>query len=207
MGKNCPLQNAQPLGAKFQLIIFTSPRNGSDILCSSSVSSFRRSLLRRKDSKKRQNKINGQKRHHILVRLRSSARPECRWRHGRGRSRRRKLAQRGQRPPPAGWTGLRSRAGVSLRHMNVGRNLAGGQSDGFHSAGLSESKSRPGVERNAALQIGQGKGGLAITTVGCPDQIEQGVILIDGHQGSAAECPACGSKISTKHPNLADKRA
>ena len=35
MGKSCPLQKAQPLGGKFQLMIFTSPINGSDMLFSS----------------------------------------------------------------------------------------------------------------------------------------------------------------------------
>jgi hypothetical protein len=48
---------------------------------------------------------------------------------------------------------------------------------------------------------------LAITTVGCPDQIEQRVILSDVHQGSITEGPAYGRKISGKHPNLTDKRA
>src|SRR5262249_11124593 len=31
MGKSCPLQNVQPFGGKFQLIILISPKNGSDI--------------------------------------------------------------------------------------------------------------------------------------------------------------------------------
>src|SRR4029077_7039220 len=34
MGNNWPLQKAQPLGGKFQLMIFTSPRNGSDMFFS-----------------------------------------------------------------------------------------------------------------------------------------------------------------------------
>jgi hypothetical protein len=48
---------------------------------------------------------------------------------------------------------------------------------------------------------------LAVATVGCTDQIEQSVILIDRHYGSVAKGPAYGRKISTKHPNLTDKRA
>src|SRR5205823_14868236 len=35
MGSSCPLQNDQPLGGKFQLMILISPRNGSDIVTSS----------------------------------------------------------------------------------------------------------------------------------------------------------------------------
>ena len=37
MGSSCPLQNDQPFGGKFQLIILISPRNGSDIITSSSI--------------------------------------------------------------------------------------------------------------------------------------------------------------------------
>src|SRR5229473_1619697 len=44
MGSNCPLQNDQPFGGKFQLMILISPRNGSDIL-HLLVISIRKSLL------------------------------------------------------------------------------------------------------------------------------------------------------------------
>src|ERR1700692_3586619 len=96
MGISCPLQNAQPLGGKFQLMILTSPRNGSDILCSSRVSS-----LRWKNSKKRQNEVNDQKRHHVGVGLRASARSKGNGSHGQGWGGRRELTQRGLRPYPA----------------------------------------------------------------------------------------------------------
>src|SRR5437016_5802058 len=36
MGNSCPLQNVQPLGGKFQLMILISPKNGSDIISISS---------------------------------------------------------------------------------------------------------------------------------------------------------------------------
>jgi hypothetical protein len=63
------------------------------------------------------------------------------------------------------------------------------------------------VDGNTALQVGQGEGGLAVSAVGCTDQIEQGVILIDCHQGSVAKGPAYWRKISAKHSNLTDERA
>src|SRR2546430_3513534 len=73
MGNNWPLQKVQPLGGKFQLMIFTSPRNGSDMFSPCCLKSARLLGLRRKYSKQRKNEVDGQKRDHVVVRLRSAS--------------------------------------------------------------------------------------------------------------------------------------
>jgi hypothetical protein len=52
MGRNCPLQSAQPLGGKLKLTIFISLMNGSDIIFSTpsgevGVNELRAQVLRR----------------------------------------------------------------------------------------------------------------------------------------------------------------
>src|SRR5260370_39891352 len=90
MGRSCPLQKAQPLGGKFQLITLTSPKNGSDmfhlpLMCSRL--SFPSILYRiwprgplcgrRKDPKQRKNKVDYQKWDHVVMGLRSTRQAYC----------------------------------------------------------------------------------------------------------------------------------
>src|ERR1700690_741505 len=75
MGRSCPLQNAQPLGAKPNETILISARNGFDIgalleLISVSLAHAEAVLASRwKNSKQRDNVIYGQIREHVVMGL------------------------------------------------------------------------------------------------------------------------------------------
>jgi hypothetical protein len=90
--------------------------------------------------------------------------------------------------------------------MAVRGNLAGGERYTLRSAALAQSKARANVDGNAALEVRQGKGGLAISTVGGANQVEERIILIDGYQSSIAECPTYWRKVAGEHPYLAYER-
>jgi hypothetical protein len=62
------------------------------------------------------------------------------------------------------------------------------------------------VDGNAALEVRQGKGGLAISAVRGANQVEEGVILVNGDDCSIAEGPAYWGKIAAEHPYLAYER-
>jgi hypothetical protein len=85
-------------------------------------------------------------------------------------------------------------------------NLAGGERYTLHSAGLSQSKPGSNVDGDAALEVGQGKGVLPISTVGGANQVEERIIFCDWYQSSIAECPTYWRKITGEHPYLAYER-
>jgi hypothetical protein len=62
------------------------------------------------------------------------------------------------------------------------------------------------MDGNSALQVGQGEGGLSIASIGSSDQVEKGIILVNGNNSAIAECPSHGSEVSGEHPDLPDKR-
>src|SRR5438477_10850388 len=112
MGNSCPLQKAHPLGGKFQLMILISDKNGVDIGPPSGRSNR---LLRWKYSEQRKNKIDRQKRNHVIVRLRPT---RLAHRVGRHLSVRWvtviELPERGICPYVTERTGLRAGAGIRL---------------------------------------------------------------------------------------------
>jgi hypothetical protein len=56
-------------------------------------------------------------------------------------------------------------------------DLADGEGYAFSSTALAQSKSGSNVDGNAALEVGQGKGVLAIATVRGADEIKKRIIL------------------------------
>src|SRR5262249_27850131 len=100
---------------------------------------------------------------------------------------------------------LTARCRIALRYVGMCRNLACGQSHGFRPAGLALRESRSHVNRDPALQVGQGESVLSVAAVSGADEVEECLILADGNQGSVAKRPSYWGKVSGKHPYLADK--
>jgi hypothetical protein len=87
--------------------------------------------------------------------------------------------------------------------MVVTWHLIHGQGDRLLAARLCERVARTHVHRNAALQIRQRKGRLAVAAIGRADQVEQGLVLGNRYQLALAEGPAGRRKIAGKHANFA----
>src|SRR5437588_11405709 len=88
--------------------------------------------------------------------------------------------------------------------MAVDGNLLRGQCNRLCAACLAQSESRPDMDRNTALQIGQGEGRLAITAVRSPKQTEKRIVLVNGYDLAITEGPADRGKVPCNHPALTD---
>src|SRR5205085_12293705 len=84
------------------------------------------------------------------------------------------------------------------------------EGDLFHATLLAKRVSvsggtRPHVKGTTPLQVGKREGGLAVATVGGPDQVEESVVLGDGHQLAGAHRPAYGRETKTDQSAFADE--
>src|SRR5205085_3042942 len=90
------------------------------------------------------------------------------------------VAARIARPEPIQWTDLVS-AARSDRPVRVRRQLAGRQRDSFGAASLADNETGALMDRDTAAQIRQAESLLSVAAIGGSNQIEQGIILRDGH--------------------------
>ena len=88
--------------------------------------------------------------------------------------------------------------------MAVRRDLVDRQRDLLDAAGLAHDEAGALVDRDAALQVGQREGGLAVAAVGGADQLEQDLVLGDRQELAIAHHPSGGREVAGKHANLAD---
>ncbi len=151
---------------------------------------------RRKHAEQRNDELDGQERHHVVVRLTAAGRAHRAGVHGDGRRGRRiGPGLRGDTPQGVGRIGGIGRDATGLRQMRMRRNLVGGQSHGFHARAFTDDEGvaevGAHVQRHAALQVGQGEGLLAVAAVGGADQLEQCIVVGDRHDRPVAQRPAC----------------
>ena len=83
--------------------------------------------------------------------------------------------------------------------MGMRRNLIERQSHGLGPGQLSHNKASPLMHRNAAAQIGQGKGVLAIAPIGGADELEERGELRDGHELTITKGVTLRRKIAGHH--------
>lgn len=98
----------------------------------------------------------------------------------------------------------------AYRSVAVSGKLLEAERNRFAAARLSQrprgqAGSRTLMDGNAAREVGQRKGGLPVTSVGGPDQREQGIVLGDGQKLPLTQRPPEGSEIAGKGPDLAQK--
>ena len=95
--------------------------------------------------------------------------------------------------------------------MIVGRDLGGGQGDGFSPSGLphgpvGEPGPLPLVDHGPPLDVREGKVGLAIPAVGGAYETEQWGVAGNGEQLPATFHPAIGTEIPAAAGDLTDER-
>src|SRR5207247_10870149 len=88
----------------------------------------------------------------------------------------------------------------------VNRYLLASQRDFFGAAVFREGEPVAVMKRDAAAQIGQGKGRFSIASVGGADQLKEGLVFRNGKQLSLAKHPAGGGKVACKDSNFSDVR-
>src|SRR5207302_9155199 len=96
-------------------------------------------------------------------------------------------------------------SGLAFGQVVVGGDLARRQRDRLRTVRLAQGVALTSVYRQPAAQVGQGEGGLAVSSVGGPDQVEKGVVLADGQKRAVAERPAHGREVAGEDPDLADE--
>src|SRR5919205_757948 len=168
MGMVWPLQKAQPAGAKLPPNILISPTYGSGILAPPLV-------MRREDALEGDDEVQHEVGHPVLVRLRPAD-----VRDARGVERDEVLRHRAVGPDEladdvTGRGGLVAGLRVALREVQVLRHLADGQRVHGLARGLAERGAAGAaveVDGDAAAEVGQREGGLAVAAEGGAEQGE-----------------------------------
>src|SRR5258708_3508028 len=123
-------------------------------------------VLARKDSEERDDEVDGQERDHVIVRLAAASQSERAKGHLReGSDRRVGVGTRcGPRVPSR--TRLHTGVGVGEGSVRMNRDLTGGQRHALLACLLSKDKAVALMDRNPALEIGQGERGFAVPAIG-----------------------------------------
>ncbi len=87
----------------------------------------------------------------------------------------------------------------------MGRNLTQGQDVGCFSADLSLDIAVAAVHGCIALKVWKSKGDSSIAAVGCAQQCEQGLVLVEWHQLAITCSPSSRGEAEGEYANLAEK--
>src|SRR5687768_15771926 len=203
-----PLQNAHPLGGKLNGNILISATNGSAMILSLSPSL----VLRRENALKRDTKTENQVRLHIRMRLAATNITYGTRMHRviRRISRVVCFAVVGPEVTCSGPLscidiGIDDRQ-ITVQCVQVLRHLTGGQCMSDFATSFAQRVSATKMIWNPPSQIGQRKIRLPVPSIGCSQQREQSLVLINWQQLPVAESPTFRREVEAKDPDFGQKR-